>query len=211
MTDTAMFEVCEIFYSLQGESTYSGMPCIFIRMADCNLRCSYCDTPQSYAAGTLMDIVDILMAISIYPCKTVEITGGEPLLQEQLPLLLAELDRLSYRILLETNGSLYLGDIPEYVIKIVDVKTPGSCHGDSFMKWNLKQLNAHDEIKFVISNFYDYLFAREFIKSHNLQDRIIHFSPVLSALPAKTLTQWMLADGSPARLHLQLHKILEIS
>lgn len=202
--------ISEIFYSLQGESTYSGYPCIFIRLAECNLRCSYCDTQYAFGSGRSMAISSIMDKIATYPAKLVEITGGEPVYQEDVSFLFSALHDAGYEVLLETNGSLYLGDVPNFVHKIVDVKTPGSGMGGSFMKWNLKCLNPHDELKFVITDYNDYQFALEFIKEHKPELKAIHFSPVQSVLPPLDLAAWMLEDAAPAKLSLQLHKQLEI-
>lgn len=157
-----------------------------------------------------MTIDAIVAAVRQYPAKLVEVTGGEPLYQDETPALLQALLDGGFQVMLETNGSLYLGDVPEAVIKIVDVKTPGSGMGTGFMKWNLKLLKPHDELKFVLTSHVDYRFAVQYIAEHSLQDRVIHFSPVLSVLPAETLAQWMLRDGVSARLQLQLHRLLNI-
>ncbi len=157
-----------------------------------------------------MAVDDVVAAVAAYPAKLVEITGGEPLLQDEALDLLQALHGAGYELLLETNGSIYIGDVPDYVTRIVDVKCPGSGHGGSFMKWNLKLLSTRDELKFVITNYPDYRFALEFIAEHGLQGRTIHFSPVTSVLPAKTLAAWMLEDGVTARLQLQLHKSLQL-
>lgn len=206
----ASLNICEIFYSLQGESSYAGYPCIFIRLADCNLNCLYCDTRYSHGPGKPLTILEIIAEIAQYPTKLVELTGGEPVLQDDLTELISALHDLDYKILLETNGSLYLGDIQDYVIKIVDVKCPASGEGDSFMKWNLKFLREQDELKFVISTFYDYQFAVKFIEDNSLWDRSIHFSPVTRFLKAETLASWILRDGLNVRLQLQLHKLVNI-
>ncbi|MDZ4121853.1 MAG: radical SAM protein [Candidatus Cloacimonadaceae bacterium] len=211
MSAEPCLNICEIFYSLQGESTFAGLPCVFVRLADCNLDCSYCDTKYSHFSGKPMQIAEIVEAITDYPpVGLVEITGGEPLLQDNVTFLMQKLQEHGYQILLETNGSMYVGEVPDYVIKIMDVKTPGSGHGDSFMKWNLKCLNPQDELKFVITNFYDYAFARKFLDEHQLWDQTILFSPVQTALPASKLAEWILRDGIKARLQLQLHKLLDI-
>jgi 7-carboxy-7-deazaguanine synthase len=210
MREHTLLEVCEIFYSLQGESTYSGMPCVFIRLAECNLDCSYCDTKYSHQPGSRMSIPQVLDTIRQYPSQLVEITGGEPLLQDESIALMEALHEQNYRILLETNGSLYLGEVPDYVVKIIDVKTPGSGFGDSFMKWNLKCLKDQDELKFVLTSHYDYQFALDFINEHQLWERTLLFSPVLSILPAEVLAAWMQKDGVQARLQLQLHRILDL-
>lgn len=203
-------EICEIFYSLQGESTYAGYPCIFIRLADCNLDCLYCDTRYSHAPGKRMTIPEIISEVQKYPAKLVELTGGEPVLQDEITELISALNELDYKVLLETNGSLYLGEIQDYVIKIVDVKCPGSGEGESFMKWNMKFLKEHDELKFVLSTFYDYQFALKFIEDNALWGKTIHFSPVSRFLKAEDLALWILRDGLNVRLQLQLHKLLNI-
>lgn len=205
-----VFIVSEIFYSLQGESTYSGQPCVFIRLSGCNLSCSYCDTRYACMGGTEFTIDQIMDKVQSYPSSLVEITGGEPMLQDGVAELFAALHGKGCELLLETNGSIYLGDVPEYVVKIVDVKCPGSGHGDSFMKWNLKCLQPRDELKFVLTSYLDYQFALRFITDNALWERTLLFSPVLSVLPAEILARWMLADGVKARLQLQLHRILKI-
>ncbi|MDD4222983.1 MAG: radical SAM protein [Candidatus Cloacimonetes bacterium] len=207
---TLSLDVCEIFYSLQGESSFAGRPCVFIRLSGCNLRCSYCDTRYAWAPGTKMEIGEILAEIHKYPAQLVEVTGGEPLWQEKTLDLLKALCNAGYTCLLETNGSLYLEEMPDGVARIVDVKCPGSGCGDSFMKWNLKQLKPRDELKFVITAYWDYRFALDFITANSLEGRTIHFSPVTSVLKPEILARWMLADGAPARLQLQLHKILDL-
>ena len=202
--------ISEIFYSLQGESSYSGYPCVFIRLAECNLRCAYCDTQYAFGKGQSMAISSILQEVGKHPFKLVEITGGEPLFQDDVLDLISILHAQQYTILLETNGSLYLGDVPDYVIKIVDIKAPGSGMQDSFMKWNLKFLQAHDELKFVLTGYHDYLFALDFLKQHDPQVAAIHFAPVTDLLDPHSLAQWMLDDGVNARLGLQLHKLLNL-
>lgn len=203
-------EVNRIFYSLQGESSFAGRPCVFVRLSQCNLRCSYCDTAYAWAPGTEMEVADIVGAVEKYPAKLVEITGGEPLLQDEVADLFSALNGRGYEILLETNGSLYIGDVPDYVVRIVDVKCPGSGCPDSFMKWNLKLLRPRDELKFVLTNHPDYRYALDFIKANALEGYTVHFSPVTSVLPPETLAAWMLEDGVKARLQLQLHKLLQL-
>ncbi len=203
-------QVCEIFYSLQGESTYSGRPCIFIRLSGCNLRCSYCDTPNSWEDGKIIAVEDVLLEVQKYPSKLVEITGGEPLFQDESIELMKALHTAGYEILLETNGSIYLEDVPLYVIKIIDVKCPGSGFGTSFMKWNLKLLQPQDELKFVLTSYADYSFALKYIRDNDLDGRKILFSPVTSLLPASVLASWMLTDGVSAHLQIQLHRVLNL-
>ncbi|MDY0152684.1 MAG: radical SAM protein [Candidatus Cloacimonas sp.] len=200
----------EIFYSLQGESTFAGYPCIFIRLTGCNLRCSYCDTKHAFTEGKPMTITAILDAIKIYPCSLVEITGGEPMLQDDVAELFAALHAANYKILLETNGSINLAEVPDFVYKIVDVKTPGSGVGDSFVTCNLKCLQTHDELKFVLTNYIDYRFALNFIELNQPKVKTIHFSPVTTLLEPETLAAWMLEDGVNAMLSLQLHKLLGV-
>lgn len=204
------FDICEIFYSLQGESSYMGMPCVFVRLAGCNLRCSYCDTTYSHSRGRMMSFEEIISEVSQYPAKLVELTGGEPLWQEESPALMQALLERGYTVLLETNGSLYLDEVPRDVIKIVDIKCPGSSEGDSFQFANLKLLAPHDEIKFVLTNYPDYCFAREIIQRYQLAGRVLHFSPVTQLLPAGLLAEWLLADGLPVKLGMQLHKMLNL-
>ncbi|MBW6514604.1 MAG: 7-carboxy-7-deazaguanine synthase QueE [Candidatus Syntrophosphaera sp.] len=202
--------VSEIFYSLQGESSRAGSPCVFIRLSECNLRCSYCDTQYAWSGGTPMSVMAILQEIDKYPAWLVEITGGEPMLQDGVTDLMQALHEAGYDVMLETNGSIYLADVTDYVVKVVDVKCPGSGCADSFMKWNLKVLQPHDELKFVLTNYYDYRFALEFISANYLENRILLFSPVQSVLPAEILASWMLEDGVTARLQPQLHKLLNL-
>lgn len=203
-------EISEIFYSLQGESTYQGMPCVFIRLSGCNLRCSWCDTKYSHAPGEWLSFDEIVHAISLYPCKLVELTGGEPIWQEASIPLMDRLVDLGYTVLLETNGSLDISEVPDEVIKIVDVKCPGSDCGDSFMKYNLRSLREHDELKFVLTNYPDYEFAKAFLEIHKPQVNAIHFSPVSTLLAPETLAEWLLEDGLPVKLSLQLHKMLNL-
>lgn len=206
-----MLEVCEVFFSLQGESSFAGLPCVFIRLSGCNLRCTWCDTQYAFETGTVMELERILDEVGKYPTKLVEITGGEPLLQEQSINLMQKLLEQRYTVLLETNGSIILNKVPPQVIKIVDVKCPGSGHGDSFLKQNLAFLQPHDELKFVLADRVDYIFALDFIKQNSLQSKHLFFSPVTSSLKPETLAEWMLEDGASARLQLQLHKILSIA
>jgi 7-carboxy-7-deazaguanine synthase len=202
--------VTEIYYSLQGESAYSGYPCIFIRLSECNLRCVYCDTQYAFGKGKSMAISSIMEEVKKYPCSLTEITGGEPLLQEDVDALFEELHKSSYKILLETNGAISLEKVPDYVIKIVDVKTPGSGMVDAFLKDNLDYLNDKDELKFVLTDKNDYQFALSFLAQYKPKVNIIHFSPLTEVLEPKELAKWMLKDGIKAKLTLQLHKIIGI-
>ncbi|HOD18379.1 MAG TPA: radical SAM protein [Candidatus Cloacimonadota bacterium] len=202
-------KVTDIFFSLQGESTFAGLPCIFIRLSRCNLRCSYCDTKESWTDGIDMTIEQILDAVNQFPCQLVELTGGEPLLQSDAVKLMNLLSNKGYTVLLETNGSLPLQTLPSSVHIICDVKLPGSGHPDSFLISNLQRLNPHyDELKFVVSNKSDFDFAVRFIKTNRLQDFTLLFSPVYNSLDASLLAEWILASGLPLRLNLQLHKLI---
>lgn len=204
-------KVNEIFYSIQGESSFIGIPCVFVRLTGCNLRCSYCDTRYAYEEGTLWDIPDILDRISSYHCPLVEITGGEPLLQEETPLLIRDLLDRGCHVLLETNGSRPIRTIDERCVRIVDIKCPSSGESRSNDYRNLDDLTGQDEIKFVLGERKDYEFAKEILISRNLANRISHppiFSPVTNSLDPKKLVRWILEDHLPVRFQLQLHKIL---
>ncbi len=203
-------KLTEIFYSLQGESTYAGLPCIFIRTAGCNLRCNYCDTTYSYQEGYSLFIDLIIDELKQYdPIKLVEVTGGEPLLQDDVYKLFEALHKNKFEILLETNGSVFLNRVPDFVTKIVDVKTPGSGFEDSFLQENLDHLRRKDDqIKFVISDRFDYNWSKEFITKNKLQDHKILFSLVLSSLQPQQLAEWILEDKLAVRMQLQLHKYI---
>jgi len=218
-------QITEIYKSLQGESTYAGLPCVFVRLTGCNLRCSWCDSEYTFYGGTEMtpeQVWDEVRRLSPGG-GLVEITGGEPLLQEKelLPLMQQLIDG-GYRLLLETSGERPLQRVPAEVIKIVDVKCPDSDEGDSFRLENLQALAPHDEIKFVLAGRGDYEFARDFTLRHRLAEKVnaILFSPAFRKeaagardsshclLDPQELADWMLADNVPARLSLQLHKFI---
>lgn len=201
--------VNEIFYSLQGESSYSGLPCIFIRLAGCNLKCDWCDTPYSLSDedGSFMEIGEILNEIGSYDCNLVEITGGEPLKQDDAKELANKLLSIGYKVLIETNGT-YLIDGMEGVIKIVDVKCPSSGAQDSFMMDNLKCLTSDDEIKFTVANSDDYAYAKKFINNYLKDFPNILFSPVESVIALKDLSCWIIEDNLNVRLQIQLHKLI---
>lgn len=205
-----MLNISEIFCSIQGESTYAGLPCIFIRLAGCNLRCDYCDTTYSYVSDISLSVNDIITKIKEYdPIKLLEITGGEPLLQPEVYQLFESLHKDGYTILLETNGSISLKGIPEYIIKIVDVKCPGSGEEKSFLLENLEFINQkNDEIKFVLSDNFDYNWAKDFIIKYQLNEYEILFSPVSDKLNPQDLAKWITEDKLPVRMQLQLHKII---
>lgn len=209
-------EISEIFFSLQGESTYAGLPCVFIRLTGCNLRCRYCDARYTYEEiGSRQSIPEILAYTERYPKAIVEITGGEPLLQENIFPLLQSLVDKKRTVLLETNGSLDLVKIPPEVITIMDVKCPGSGMESNNRLENIAALRGHDEIKFVLCGRDDYDWAVSHLKKHRLigpatahVSNPILFSPVPGQLSPGDLAAWILDDQLPVRLQLQLHKIL---
>ena len=202
--------VNEIFYSIQGESIYSGRPCIFVRLTGCNLRCSYCDTRYAYEEGVNMELTEIMNRIAAYMCRLVEITGGEPLLQSETPTLIYRLLENGYEVMLETNGSLDISRVDERCIKIVDIKCPTSGESDKNDMENLKRLGSKDQVKFVIENRMDYEYAKETMDSNcpDFPEEQILFSPVSGGIAPSRLAEWILEDNLNVRLHLQLHKII---
>ncbi|MDQ1331865.1 MAG: 7-carboxy-7-deazaguanine synthase [Thermodesulfobacteriota bacterium] len=202
--------VNEIFNSIQGESLYAGLPCTFIRLAGCNLRCSYCDTKYAYEEGTCLTITEITDRVSDYRCPLVEITGGEPLIQKETPFLITNLIENGYKVLLETNGTIDISRIDERCIKILDIKCPGSGESEKNIPDNLNRLNIKDQIKFVICNREDYGFAKDFIKlipGWFLRENIL-ISPVPGKMKFSDLAEWLLEDKLMVRFHIQLHKII---
>jgi 7-carboxy-7-deazaguanine synthase len=203
--------VNEIFYSIQGESSYAGRPCVFVRLTGCNLRCSYCDTQYAYNEGEEMDLPTIINKIGLYECSLVEITGGEPLLQEKTPQLVQSLLNTGYEVLLETNGSKDISVIDNRCKRIVDIKCPSSREMDRNNLDNIKRLTCKDELKFVIGDREDYLYAREFLNliEPSLLGKIqVHFSPWFDKIEPKKLADWILSDHLKVRLNLQLHKYI---
>lgn len=203
--------VTEIFYSIQGESTWAGTPCAFVRLSGCNLRCRWCDTAYSYPAGEERSIGDILQTVADFGVALVEITGGEPLAQEGSPALAQALIDAGYTVLVETNGSLPMDRLPSAVHRIMDLKAPGSGMSGHIYWPNLDVLSAaRDEIKAVLSDREDYEWARDLIHTYGLDKRCraVLFSPVSGALSARQLAEWILADRLPVRLQVQLHKII---
>lgn len=205
-----MLTINEIFYSIQGESTRSGTPCVFVRLTACDLRCRWCDTTYAFHEGGKREVADVLDEVARYNCPTVEITGGEPLLQEDVYPLMEALLAQGRTVLIETGGHRSIARVPSGVIRIVDVKCPGSGEAHRTDWENLNRLNAHDEVKFVIQDRADYDFARDVVARHRLESRCaaVLFSPVHGVMDPKTLSEWMLADRVPARLQLQLHKLI---
>lgn len=200
----------EIFNSIQGESLYAGLPCTFIRLTGCNLRCSYCDTRYAYGEGTSLTMTDIIDRVSGYGCPLVEITGGEPLIQNETPLLITNLIENGYKVLLETNGTIDISRIDERCIKIVDIKCPGSGESGKNILDNLNRLNVKDQVKFVITNREDYEYAKDIIKQIPggfLRENIL-FSPVPGKMEFSDLANRILEDKLMVRFHIQLHKII---
>ena len=207
-----MITVNEIFYSVQGESTYAGRPCVFVRLTACDLRCSWCDTPKAFHDGIKRPLDDVLDEVDRFGCGLVEVTGGEPLLQEGVYPLMSSLVGRGKTVLLETGGHRSTERVPDQVITILDVKCPGSGEAGK-MDWdNLGRLRGHDEVKFVIADRVDYEYARDVIARYGLAGRAaaIHMSPVHGVLDPQTLSQWVLDDRLPVRVHLQLHKYLRL-
>ena len=217
--------ITEIYKSLQGESTYAGLPCVFVRLTGCNLRCSWCDSEFSFYGGRKMSREEIFSEVrGLSPNEgLVEITGGEPMLQErEVVPLMQQLLEGGYQVLLETSGERPLARVPPEVIKIVDVKCPNSGEPDTFLIENLEALQPHDEVKFVLSDRTDYEFARDFVRRHRLAERVhaVLFSPAFRKdasgardvshclLDPEELAQWILADDVAARLSLQIHKLI---
>jgi 7-carboxy-7-deazaguanine synthase len=217
-------QITEIYKSIQGESTYAGLPCVFVRLTGCNLRCSWCDSEYTFTGGHRMSMEEVLEEVErLSPGGLVEITGGEPMLQEKevVPLMRRLLDD-GYTVLLETSGERPLQSVPNGIIKIVDVKCPNSGEPDTFDPENLESLSSGDEVKFVLSDRADYEFARDFTARHDLARRVaaVLFSPAFAKdarggrntshclLDPRELADWMLADNVPARLGLQLHKFI---
>jgi len=202
--------VNEIFYSIQGESTYAGFPCVFIRLTGCNMRCAYCDTVYAYAEGRPMQISDILDRIGAFHCNRIEITGGEPLLQDETPDLIASLIQKKYQVLMETNGSFDIRKTDPRCVRIMDVKCPGSGEHEKCDLRNLKHLGARDQVKFVIGDRQDYEYAKNILEKNLLSvpPGNILFSPISDTLIVAELAAWLLEDHLEARLQLQLHKVI---
>ena len=205
-----MLTVNEIFHSIQGESTRAGDRCVFVRLTACDLRCSWCDTPYAFYEGRKMSVDDVLSAVESYGCPLVEITGGEPLLQEGVYELMDRLLAAGHTVLLETGGHRPIDRVPASVVKIVDVKCPGSGEADKNCWSNLDRLAPHDEVKFVVLDRADYEFARDVMARTQLSSRAaaILFSPVHDVLDPQTLSEWVIADRLPVRVQLQLHKLI---
>lgn len=221
--------ITEIFKSIQGEGTRAGLPCIFVRLTGCNLRCTWCDTAYAFHGGKKMAVDEVFDRVATLAANgsrpgegnaaipLVELTGGEPLLQEEIYPLAEKLLAARYTVMIETSGERFIGRLPSEVIKIVDVKCPDSGEADTFDIANLEALGKGDEVKFVLATRRDYEFARNFVARHRLNERVhqVLFSPAFQdpegkwpGLSPRTLSEWILADGLPVRLGLQLHKFI---
>lgn len=201
--------VNEIFFSIQGESRDAGRPCIFIRLAFCNLRCTWCDTPYSFYEGKEQSIDEVVTALANYPCRLVEVTGGEPLAQEACVPLLTRLCEEGYEVLLETSGSIDMRHVDPRVRKIMDLKCPGSGMADRNCWKNLEYLSDRDEVKFVILDRDDYVWAKDVIRDKKLDGLCgLLLSPVFEKQDPEELANWILEDGLDVRMQLQLHKFI---
>lgn len=202
--------VSEIFYTIEGETTRTGFPAVFVRLAGCNLRCRYCDTRHAWEGGSAMGIDEIVDRVRGYrPVNHVTVTGGEPLLQAACVDLVGRLLAEGFDVQIETNGSVFLADVPAAARKIVDVKTPSSGAAGSFLMKNFKYLHAGDELKFVVSSFEDYAFARDFIRGSAIHAGVVvNFSANADEISFTKLAEMILDDRLPVRLNVQLHKIL---
>lgn len=204
-------KVNEIFYSIQGESSYGGRPCVFVRLTGCNLRCSYCDTQYAYTEGEELEIDEIVSRVTSYQCPLVEVTGGEPLMQKETPGLIRRLLTKGFETLMETNGSQDISHVDKRCVKIVDIKCPFSGQTSHNDLQNLDRLTDHDEVKFVVADRDDYEYAKQILHltDPNLcRKHPVHFSPAFGTMEPKTLAEWILEDHLDVRLHLQVHKII---
>jgi 7-carboxy-7-deazaguanine synthase len=205
-----MLTINEIFHSIQGESTHVGCPCVFVRLTACDLRCSWCDTPYAFHEGRKMSVDQVIADVDAFDCPVVEITGGEPLLQPDVYPLMRRLLERGHTVMLETGGHRSIAQVPAGVIRIVDVKCPGSGEVEKNDWTNVDMLTPADEVKFVIKDRADYEFARDVVLRHALVGRCaaVLFSPVHGVLAPKDLAAWILADRLPVRLQLQAHKYI---
>jgi 7-carboxy-7-deazaguanine synthase len=205
-----MLTINEIFHSIQGESTHTGRPCVFVRLTACDLRCSWCDTPYAFHEGRKMSIEQVMADVAAFECPVVEITGGEPLLQPDVYPLMRDLLERGHTVLLETGGHRSIAQVPAGVVRIVDVKCPASGESQKNDWSNLDLLTPTDEVKFVVQDRVDYEFAKDVIARHALPGRCaaILVSPVHGVLSGRELAEWILADRLPVRLQLQAHKYI---
>ena len=202
--------ITEIFKSIQGESSFAGLPCVFVRLTGCNLRCHWCDTAYAFNGGQKMTVEDVLARVRQLGGRLVELTGGEPLLQDDVYPLTEQLLGEGFQVLVETSGERYIGRLPQAVVKVLDVKCPGSGEGGTFCVDNLGTLEKKDQIKFVIADENDYRYACDFMLQHGLRARVgeMILSPVFGQLHPRRLAEWILRDGLDVRLGLQIHKFI---
>ena len=205
-----MLTINEIFHSIQGESRRAGEPCVFVRLTACDLRCSWCDTAYAFYEGSKRSVDDVVAEVEKYACPLVEITGGEPLLQEDVYPLMDHLLASGHTVMIETGGHRSIARVPSAVLKIVDVKCPGSGEAHRNHWENLDLVGSHDEVKFVLKDRADYDYAKEAVAEHALVGKVgaVHFSPVHGVLDARALSEWVLADRLAVRVQLQLHKFI---
>ena len=201
--------ITEIFFSIQGESTRAGEPCVFVRLTGCSLRCVYCDTKYSYTGGRDMPLDEVLSVVAAYPARLVEVTGGEPLEQEEVYALMRSLLERGYQVMLETGGHVSVERVPKPVIKVIDIKCPDSHEGHTVCWQNIDLAEPHDEFKFVISSRADYEWSKAiYLEKLREKPSPVLFSPSHDDLPAVNLARWILDDGLPVRLQLQIHKYI---
>lgn len=205
----AMMKINEIFKSIQGETTFQGVPSLFIRTTGCNLRCKWCDTEYAYYEGADHTVEEILRIVDKYSCEYVVITGGEPLIQKETPILVEHLIRSGYKVLVETGGSMDISVLHPDTFKIVDIKCPSSGMTEKMFWQNIGYLSKRDEVKFVVADYEDYLWGRSIIETYKLSDICtILISPAFGLLDPKVLAAWIMNDNLPVRLQLQLHKYI---
>ena len=202
--------VTEIFHSIQGESTQAGRPCVFVRLTACDLRCSWCDTPYAFHDGQRMSLDEVVERVKSYGCPVVEVTGGEPLLQKEVYPLMQRLLDDGFEVMLETGGHRSVEDVPAGVLRVIDVKCPGSGESERNDWTNMDRLTSTDEVKFVIRDRADYEYARDVVSRFALSGRVraVLFSPVHGVLDPKPLAEWVLADRLQVRVQLQVHKYI---
>jgi 7-carboxy-7-deazaguanine synthase len=202
-------EITEIYPSIQGESTHAGRPTVFVRLTGCGLRCRYCDTGYAFGGGRTVELDQIVSEVAAFRIPLVEVTGGEPLSQDAAPTLMRRLIEGGFTVMLETGGHVSIENVPEAVIKVIDIKCPDSGEGGTFLPDNLRLAAPHDEFKFVISSERDYLWSRDFFRERlEAMPNPVLFSPSHGVLAPETLAGWMLADRLGVRLQLQMHKYI---
>ncbi|HET7832754.1 MAG TPA: 7-carboxy-7-deazaguanine synthase QueE [Gallionella sp.] len=207
--DERKLRITEIFFSLQGETRHSGLPTVFVRLTGCPLRCTYCDTTYAFTGGQTMSMMEIMQQVATYAPHYVTVTGGEPLAQKNCLELLTALCDAGYEVSLETGGALDIGAVDARVMRVLDIKTPGSGEVEQNRWDNLPLLTMHDEVKIVLCDEDDYLWARQILQQHHLAERCpVVFSPAFGSLNATRLAEWILRDHLPVRMQMQLHKLL---